>query len=50
MWGSCAPSEAEKFVLVGPQHRFVLFGVGAAENVVQVQNDILSSVADDYEE
>lgn len=46
----CAPGEAEKFVLVGPQHRFVLLGVGAAEDVVQVQNDILSSVADNYKE
>lgn len=37
-------------MLIGPQHRFVLLGVGAAQNVVQVQNDILSSVADDHKE
>lgn len=46
-WGSCAPGEAEELMLVGPQHGFVLLGVGAAQNVVQVQNHILSSVADD---
>lgn len=37
-------------MLIGPQHRFVLLGVGAAQNVVQVQNDILSSVADNHKE
>lgn len=45
-----APGKAEQFMLIGPQDGFVLLGVGTAQNVVQVQNDILSSVADDHKE
>lgn len=42
--------EAEQLVLVGPEDRLVGLEVGGLKNVVQVDDDILLTVADDYEE
>jgi hypothetical protein len=42
--------EAQQLVLVGPEDRLVCLEVGSLKNVVQVDDDILLTVADDYEE
>jgi len=42
--------EAEQLVLVGPENGFVLLRVGAAKNVVEVQDYIFASIADDDKE
>lgn len=42
--------EAEQFVLVGPEDGFVLLRVGVAEDVVEIQDYIFTSIADDNKE
>ena len=42
--------KAEKILLVGPKHRFVLFDVDAGHNIVKVDDHILGSIAHDDNE